>query len=424
MDTELIDRLRGEMRYEFARTAPPEGFPAFHDIPVGRHISDEFWELEEQHLWPKAWVLAGRAEDIPGAGDYFLFDDLRVPVIVIRGKDSVIRAFYNTCQHRGAPVVREPTGTSRALRCQYHSWTYDISSGVLVNVPDERDFVGLDKAERCLATLRCEVWDNWIFVNQDHSAVPLLQWLAPIPQQLAELQGPRLRTVSRREQIVRCNWKITAEAFLEVYHFRHIHSSNGDTKLDNRGATMGLLPNGSSRMVTPFSKSAAAAVGMADWDDWQHVTAPGFVDIETVNDMIRCTSSAYSMFPNLITPIAAYGFPFITFWPIDKATTRIRWNHYAPIDFDPAEGLPPVWQRRMDTFDLIMSEDFANLAPMQRSLESPAMRGIPINYQERRIWHFHEQLDRMIGIDRIPEHLRVAQLLARYVEGDAAAGCD
>ncbi len=63
-----------------------------------------------------------------------------------------------------------------------------------------------------------------------------------------------------------------------------------------------------------------------------------------------------------------------------------------------------------------MAEDFANLAPMQRSLESPAMRGMPISYQERRIWHFHEQLDRMIGIEQIPQDLRVAQLLAPYIE--------
>jgi hypothetical protein len=70
----------------------------------------------------------------------------------------------------------------------------------------------------------------------------------------------------------------------------------------------------------------------------------------------------------------------------------------------------------MQTFDQIMGEDFENMAPMQRSLESPAMRGVPINYQERRIWHFHEQLDRMIGAERIPPELRVAPLLDRFVE--------
>jgi len=56
------------------------------------------------------------------------------------------------------------------------------------------------------------------------------------------------------------------------------------------------------------------------------------------------------------------------------------------------------------------------MAPMQKSLESPAMSGMPINYQERRIWNFHEQLDRIIGIDRIPTSMRVEQLLGKYIE--------
>ena len=70
----------------------------------------------------------------------------------------------------------------------------------------------------------------------------------------------------------------------------------------------------------------------------------------------------------------------------------------------------------MANFDRIMGEDFRNMAPMQRSLESPALHGIPINYQERRIWHFHEQIDRTIGAHRVPAELRVEQLLAPYVE--------
>ena len=415
MDQILIDRLRAEMHYEYSRTGPPEGFPAFHDIAIERYTGDEFWELERAHLWPRAWVIAGRVDDAAEPGDYFTFDDLGVPLLIVRGTDGTLRCFYNTCQHRGAPVVRDDRGHARTLRCQYHSWTYDITDGALTAVPDERDFIGLNRAERCLPQIRCEVWDGWVFVNQDANAEPLLDWMGPIPQQLAELQGPTLRTVARRSEVVPCNWKVTAEAFLEVYHFRHIHQRNGETHLDNRGATMGLLPHGCSRMVTPFSASSYKNLGMETWDDWKHWEVPGFIDIASVNPMVRCTSSAYSIFPNLITPIAAYGFPFITFWPIDKGTTRIDWVHYAPIDFDPSDGLPPHWEARMENFDRIMGEDFENMAPMQRSLESPAMRGVPINYQERRIWHFHEEVDRMIGIDRIPEHLRVEQLMAPYV---------
>ena len=67
-------------------------------------------------------------------------------------------------------------------------------------------------------------------------------------------------------------------------------------------------------------------------------------------------------------------------------------------------------------FDLIMAEDFWNMSPMQKSLESPALRGIPINYQERRIWHFHEQIDAMIGLDNIDPALRVERLIEPYIE--------
>ena len=406
MDPALVQRLRAEMHAEFARTAPPPGFPRFPDIPVGRYTDDAFYDLEREHLWPQAWVLAGRADDVANPGDYRTFDGLAAPVLLVRGADSVLRAFYNTCQHRGAPVVRDQCGTARTLRCQYHSWTYDITDGTLLHVPDRRDFVDLDTSLRCLPTLRCEVWDGWVFVNQSLEAPTLADWLAPIPAQLDGLHGATLRTVARRSTVVACNWKITAEAFLEVYHFRHIHQRNGVTSLDNRGATMGLLPNGASRMVTPFSSAACAAMGMATWDAWPDV----------FEAMVRGTSTAYSVFPNLITPVAMNGFPFITFWPLDRRTTRIEWTHYAAVgdDFD-IDDPPPEWQARLARFDEIMDEDFANMAPMQRSIESPAMRGVPINYQERRIWHFHEQLDRMIGAARIPAHLRVEPLLSGYV---------
>ena len=68
-------------------------------------------------------------------------------------------------------------------------------------------------------------------------------------------------------------------------------------------------------------------------------------------------------------------------------------------------------------YNQIMGEDMENMAPMHRSMESPALSGIPLNYQERRIWHHHEQIDRMIGVERIPAELRVEQVLGPYIEG-------
>ena len=420
MEQALIDRIREDMRYEFSRTAPPEGFPKFHDIPVERHTSQEFADLENEHLWPRTWVIAGRAEDIPNAGDYLQFSDLGVPLLLVRGNDGEVRCFYNTCQHRGAPVVRDAKGSSRRLRCQYHSWTYEIDGGTLVALPDERDFVDLDWEQRCLPQASCETFAGFVFVNLDLDAEPLAQWLGNAAEMFAPFQAERLREVYRESIVVPCNWKVTAEAFLEVYHFRHIHSHDGVSVLDNRGAAMGLYPNGHSRMITPYSEQNCTRLGMERWDDWKHVDQHGVRMIEGVPDMVHCTSTAVSLFPNVIIPFGAIGFPINVFWPIDKNTTRLDWYYYALPEegtdgFDP-DNLPPGWEARRQGYNQIMDEDKHNMAPMQASMESPALTGIPINYQERRIWHLHEQIDRMIGVERIPDAMRVEPVLGPYIE--------
>ena len=418
MDEQLIERIRHDMAYEFARTAPPDGFPKFHDIPTARHTSVEFHDLEQEHLWTRTWVIAGRVEDVPEPGDYITFDDLGVPMLIVRGTDGVIRCFYNTCQHRGAPVVRDARGSSRRLRCQYHSWTYEVDAGTLVSVPDERDFVDLDWQERCLPRASCDTFAGFVFVNRDLDASPLADWIGPMAEMLEPFRAEDLREVYRESRIVPCNWKVTAEAFLEVYHFRHIHSHDGVSVLDNRGAAMGLYPNGHSRMITPYSKQNIERSGMAGWDDWKYLDTHGMPAVEGVPPMVDCTSTAVSIFPNAIIPLGRIGFPINIFWPIDKDTTRLDWIYYAV----PPEGadrfpdeLSDAWKARRAVYNQIMAEDEMNMAPMHRSMDSPALTGIPINYQERRIWHLHEEIDRIIGAEHIPEELRVTPLLEPYV---------
>jgi phenylpropionate dioxygenase-like ring-hydroxylating dioxygenase large terminal subunit len=421
MDEQLVERIKADMAYEFARTAPPEGFPAFHDISTERHVSREFHDLEQEHLWPRTWVIAGREEDVTEPGDYFTFDDLGVPLLIVRGTDGAVNCFYNTCQHRGAPVVREERGSARRLRCQYHSWTYEVDGGTLVSVPDERDFVDLDWEQRCLPRARCDVYAGFVFVNRDLDAPPLADFIGPLAEMIDPFQASQMREVYRESRIIPCNWKVTAEAFLEVYHFRHIHSHDGLSVLDNRGAAMGLYPNGHSRMITPFSKQNVERLGLDSWDDWRQLDHGPVRTVDTVPGMVDCTSTAVSIFPNVIIPFGRIGFPINVFWPVDEHTTRLDWIYYGLPEegsnsFDP-NNLPAAWQARKRSYDSIMAEDEMNMAPMQSSMESPALRGIPINYQERRIWHLHEQIDRTIGVERIPEHLRMQQVLAPYVEG-------
>ena len=92
-----------------------------------------------------------------------------------------------------------------------------------------------------------------------------------------------------------------------------------------------------------------------------------------------------------------------------------KWIYYAPKTWD-GDDIPEYWETRRKQYNQIMDEDMMNMAPMQRSLESPALTGIPINYQERRIWHLHETIDAMIGPENIPEDWRVPPLLEPYLE--------
>lgn len=119
----IYDEVEKVIAFEAARLEPRPDFPPLPEIPGGRYTSGAFFELEREHVLTKSWVCAGRDEDLRKPGDYRLWDRLGVPLLLIRGQDMVLRAFYNTCRHRGAPVVREDSGNTRLLRCQYHSWS-------------------------------------------------------------------------------------------------------------------------------------------------------------------------------------------------------------------------------------------------------------------------------------------------------------
>ena len=101
-------------------------------------------------------AIPGRTDDIPSAGDYTTFGDLGVPVVMVRGADRAIRAFSHLPAPGGAGrarCVRQRSDTA----LPYHSWSYDVTSGALTHVPDERDFVELCRSELGLVGLRCEV---------------------------------------------------------------------------------------------------------------------------------------------------------------------------------------------------------------------------------------------------------------------------
>jgi len=406
MDQQFLERFRERSAYEAGRVEPPDGFPKLPDLPLGRYTDPAFQELEHEHLFKRVWLYAGHESELPTPGSYKLCDIVGAPILLARDEDGEVRAFYNACRHRGAPVVRGTTGEARMLVCQFHSWSYNLR-GELVRVPDERDFIGLQKEERCLPAVRCERWGGWYFVNLDPDAVPLLEYLDPLPRLLPEVAAAPFRVIDSKSVELACNWKLLAEAFLEVYHARTIHPKTVGPSLDTRGTVITLYDHGHQSMLSPVN------VGTRTDNRERLPVFEGATEI-----FLAGVQPAHGVFPNLITPLDARGFPFLVFWPLAIDRTRLDIVWFAA---DWGDGPQPaehheIWQHRLTRFDTVMDEDYENLAPIQRSMEFAAHGGQAINYQERRIWHVQAWIDKVIGPERIPEHLRVPDLLDAWVE--------
>jgi phenylpropionate dioxygenase-like ring-hydroxylating dioxygenase large terminal subunit len=403
MDAATVARLKRSMRLESERTGPPDGFPKLPVIPAGRYVDPEFLALENEWLWRKAWLYACHADELPEAGCFRLFRRTGSPILVMRGKDQVVRAFYNTCRHRGAPLVTACSGKVEGLVCGFHGFTYSLD-GQLVGLRDRRDFVGLDMADFPLAPVRCESFGNWIFINEDPDADPLLEHLGLIPEYLEQIQPSQVRFVNRRSYHVKCNVKVLLEAFLEVYHLKTMHANSADRFLDYRGSTIALWPRGHSLMLTPNRNP-----------EWQDPGTRGMRRIETATEIIVSNNLSLNFYPNLVTPVDATGNPFLLFWPAGPREMDIEVAWFAP-DWGGVE-LDPLWETRLANFERILEEDTRFAEQIQESVESSAYRGNTLNYQERRIYHWHEELDRRIGRDRIPERFRIEPVLGPWVAG-------
>ena len=219
---------------------------------------------------------------------------------------------------------------------------------------------------------------------------------------MEQFQPGNLRHVHSKTYPVESNVKVLLDAFLEVYHVPSIHQKTVNRFIDIEGTTINLWPNGHSRMVTPHRR-----------DDWKDPGAKGLKEIDTVTEIPKNHNASYSFYPNLVTPPSSTGIPFLTFWPISDDTCEIDVHWFSP-DWGDGE-LPEIWQTRIQNFEDILFEDTQFAPEIQASVSSPGFKGVLLNYQERRIYRWHEELDKKIGHNRMKD-LSIPKVLDPFIE--------
>lgn len=400
MDNARIEQCKREFEREFARNERgehPADFPALPEIAVGRYTRADFYALERERFWTRQWLLAGHVDELPQPGSYKLWERAGWPVLIVRGKDGVIRAFFNVCQHRGGALLRETSGTTRMLACKFHGWTYDLE-GRLAFVPGEHDFPGLDRAAKPLHALRCEIWNGFIFVNRDPHAPPLQEALGAIPDELAHFSFEQRRVAAVIPYQLDCNWKVIVDAFQESYHLDATHTQTVAPLLDWRGSTIETWAQGHSVLRVPRRRETL---------NQDFILDAGSHSADPRHEITRSSNISFTIFPNIIGTAAEYQFPILTFWPTSPNTTEVDILITEPRD---GQGFAPEQaQAIIEQFGMVMQEDMSNVAAIQKAYESGALEKIRLGYLERRIYQFHARLDHLLGT-AVPPELRVAAL--------------
>lgn len=206
-------------------------------------IDPQILDLEREEIFSKCWLYIGHESEVPNVGDFHRRKVGGRNLLFTHSSDGVIRAFYNSCPHRGALVCREGKGNAKVFRCFYHAWSFN-NQGELVGLPDKEGFLedhNCDGSKNMMAVKRLESYRGFIFVNFDDNAISLEDYLGNAKEYLdlvADQTEVGMEVLQdSQEYSVRANWKLLCENSFDLYHGVPTHKTYFDI-VATRGGIM------------------------------------------------------------------------------------------------------------------------------------------------------------------------------------------
>jgi Rieske 2Fe-2S family protein len=374
-------------------------------------ISPEFYERERDAIFREAWLNVGRTDDLPRNGSWFTKDIVAAgtSVLVTRDMGGDVRAFHNVCRHRGNKLVwsttptQEACGVGRQFACKYHGWRYGLDGGCTY-VHQEDEFFGIDKSEITLASVHCEVWAGFIFVNL--AATPrqtLREYLGPMIGALEDYPFDAMteRYSFRAEN--NSNWKVFIDAFQEYYHVPPLHTHQLGPSFRNPEATFEaahyqldgphrvVSTSGSHKHLFPEEHlyASEALLRSGNTGPWDAPTIDRPLTGANPGGVKRWGIDNFQIFPNLeILVYERNWYLSYRFWPTSPNTHVFE----ADLWFTPATTARERLAREYAavTVKEYALQDAGTLDGTQLGLESRAFTSYPLNDQEILVRHFHK----------------------------------
>jgi phenylpropionate dioxygenase-like ring-hydroxylating dioxygenase large terminal subunit len=403
-----------------------ERYPELGTAPVDYtdSIDPQHYEDERAAIFRRTWLNVGRIERIPRTGSYFTKElgGAGTSLIIVKGGDGTVRAFHNVCRHRGNKLVwndfpqEETSGTCRQFTCKYHAWRYSLE-GELTFVQQEEEFFDLDKGDYGLKSVRCEVWEGFIFVNLDQDAQPLAGYLGPLAKSVEGYPFHEMTEVYSYKAQVASNWKLFIDAFAEFYHAPVLHQKQavkGEAdKLAGVGFEAlhydlqsphalisswgGMSPPKDLNMVKPIERVLRSGL----FGPWDRPAIEGLDELPPGLNPARHRAwgvDEIEFFPNMSLLFWAPGW-YLTYhyWPTAVNSHTFEASLYFVPPKNARERL--AQELAAVTFKEYALQDANTLEATQTMLATRTVTDFPLNDQEILLRHLHK-----VAVDYVKEY--------------------
>jgi len=420
-------------------------------VPASDYICPQFLARENEAIWPHAWLVACREEDISEPGDFHVFDIVRDTIAVVRQQDGAIKAFHNICRHRGRRLLEGSGHVSRKIHCRFHGWSWKVDGSIqrVVNREEWEGCPGFDDADLALPEVRVDCWGGWVWICMDPAAPSLAAFLGDAPAFLDPFELDTVREIWSATLTVPANWKLVLNAFNEGYHVEATHAQTqkyhstrmpshehglhamfgpvlyDEKELPNRPSALEALKRDPRELNLESNRERssmlralylepsirAAERVLADLPDGAsaaEVQALFFpYNVEEIErtgaswpkrltpEAIRAAGFGWHLFPNFIVLLANDGIMAYRTRPHPTDPDQCLWDiwsfgRFAP-DAEP-EPVRTVIERFEDAkgFNTFLDDDLANLPDVQRGMHSRAFSALRTNpVQEVTVSHLH-----------------------------------